>query len=147
MSKLIDQLLSLQADAHTLWIRFHNYHWNIKGFEFFAIHEYTEKAYDDIAKLFDDVAERAIQLGGRALVCSRALAEKSNIAKIQKDNFNAVDVLEGLKKDYEYLLAEFKKLDKLANEADDTTTSTLAQDYIAKYEKSIWMLNSSLNKA
>ncbi|TQR58177.1 Dps family protein [Campylobacter troglodytis] len=148
MSKLTDKLIQLQADTHKLWLRFHNYHWNVKGLQFFAIHSYTQTAYEDIAKLFDDLAERALQLKTKALVCHKDLIEAAKLPKLDgKDCFTAVEVLENLKKDYGYLLTEFKKLDDLATKDADTTTSALAQEQIAKLEKSLWMLDNALESS
>lgn len=138
------QLLQLQADAHSLWVKFHNYHWNVKGLQFFSIHEYTEKAYDEMAELFDDCAERVLQLKGKAIVDEETLTKTSKISKIAKDCFTATEVIELIKKDYEYLLSEFKKLDKESEKAGDTTTAAFAQENIAKYEKMLWMLESTL---
>ncbi|HEA6928403.1 TPA: DNA starvation/stationary phase protection protein [Campylobacter lari] len=138
------QLLQLQADAHSLWIKFHNYHWNVKGLQFFSIHEYTEKAYEEMAELFDDCAERALQLGEKAIVCSKTLLENAKVPKAQKDCFTPVEVLELIREDYKYLLAEFKKLNEEAEKASDTTTAAFAQENIAKYEKVLWMLNSTI---
>ncbi|MBT0741661.1 Dps family protein [Campylobacter lari] len=138
------QLLQLQADAHSLWIKFHNYHWNVKGLQFFSIHEYTEKAYEEMAELFDDCAERALQLGEKAIVCSNTLLENAKAPKIQKDCFTPVEVLELIREDYKYLLVEFKKLNEEAEKASDTTTAAFAQENIAKYEKALWMLNSTI---
>ncbi|ENQ6619537.1 DNA starvation/stationary phase protection protein [Campylobacter lari] len=138
------QLLQLQADAHSLWIKFHNYHWNVKGLQFFSIHEYTEKAYEEMAELFDDCAERALQLGEKAIVCSNTLLENAKAPKVQKDCFTPVEVLELIREDYKYLLAEFKKLNEEAEKASDTTTAAFAQENIAKYEKALWMLNSTI---
>ena len=148
MSKVTDKLVQLQADAHRLWIRFHNYHWNVKGLQFYAIHDYTEKAYEAMAKLFDDTAERALQLKAKALICSKALDENAKVPNLGgKDCFTASEVLECLKSDYSYLLGEFKKLDELASKDGDTTTSNLAQDKIAELEKSLWMLDNALQSA
>lgn len=141
------QLLQLQADAHHLWIKFHNYHWNVKGLQFFSIHEHTEKAYEEMAELFDDCAERVLQLGGKAIVCQKTLMENAKSPKVEKDCFTPIEVLECVKKDYEYLLKEFKKLNEAAEKANDTTTASFAQENIAKYEKSLWMLNSSLQNS
>ncbi|MFY4765429.1 DNA-binding ferritin-like protein [Campylobacter lari] len=138
------QLLQLQADAHSLWIKFHNYHWNVKGLQFFSIHEYTEKAYEEMAELFDDCAERALQLGEKAIVCSNTLLENAKAPKVQKDCFTPVEVLELIREDYKYLLGEFKKLNEEAEKASDTTTAAFAQENIAKYEKVLWMLNSTI---
>ncbi|STA73575.1 bacterioferritin [Campylobacter lari] len=138
------QLLQLQADAHSLWIKFHNYHWNVKGLQFFSIHEYTEKAYEEMAELFDDCAERALQLGEKAIVYSNTLLENAKAPKVQKDCFTPVEVLELIREDYKYLLVEFKKLNEEAEKASDTTTAAFAQENIAKYEKALWMLNSTI---
>lgn len=143
---VVKQLLQLQADAHSLWIKFHNYHWNVNGLQFFSIHEYTEKAYEELAELFDGCAERALQLGEKAIVCPKVLLENAKAPKAEKDHFNPSEVLELVKKDYEYLLSEFKKLNELAEKAGDTTTAAFAQENIAKYEKNIWMLEASLAK-
>ncbi len=147
MSKVTDKLLQIQADAHALWVRFHNYHWNVKGLQFFALHDYTEEAYEAMAKLFDDAAERALQLKAKALVCPKSIVEAAKLPKLDRDCFTAGDVLECLRVDYSYLLGEFKKLDELASKDGDTTTSNLAQDKIAELEKSLWMLDNALQNA
>lgn len=138
------QLLQLQADAHSLWIKFHNYHWNVKGLQFFSIHEYTEKAYEEMAELFDACAERVLQLKEKVVVCPKILLENAKAPKAEKDCFTPLEVLKLIKKDYEYLLNEFKKLNSEAEKASDTTTATFAQENIAKYEKALWMLSASL---
>lgn len=144
MSKVTEKLLQIQADAHSLWIRFHNYHWNVKGLQFAAIHAYTEEAYESMAKLFDDTAERVLQLKEKALICPKALLENAKTPKMQKDCFGTAEVLELMREDYKYLLSEFQKLDELASKAGDTTTSNLAQDKIAELEKALWILDNTL---
>ncbi len=142
------QLLQLQADAHSLWVKFHNYHWNVKGLQFFSIHEYTEKAYDDMGDLFDDCAERLLQLKAKAIVCAKDLIENAKAPKAEgKACFTSLEVIEFIKKDYEYLLGEFKKLNEEAEKAGDTTTAAFAQENIAKYEKSLWMLEATLTNS
>lgn len=138
------QLLQLQADAHSLWIKFHNYHWNVKGLQFFSIHEYTEKAYEEMAELFDVCAERILQLKEKAVICPKILLENAKAPRVEKDCFTPLEVLELVKKDYEYLLSEFKKLNTESEKANDITTAAFAQENIAKYEKALWMLSASL---
>ncbi|WP_170000884.1 DNA starvation/stationary phase protection protein [Campylobacter sp. RM16189] len=142
MSKVIQQLNQIQADAHALFIKFHDYHWNVKGIQFFSIHEYTEKAYNELAELFDEVAERAIQLGGKAITKPEELNKLSHIKPAGKDSYTPIEVLKGILAEYEHLLAELKKLAEVAE--DDSTTVAIAEDNIAKYEKAIWMLNATL---
>ncbi|CAD7289162.1 Dps family protein [Campylobacter suis] len=144
MSKVISQLNKIQADAHALYIKFHDLHWNVKGIQFFSIHEYTEKAYDEFHEIFDEVAERAIMLGGKAIVKADELAKTTCIKHEPKASYTPTEVLEIVLADYKHLLDEFKKLDEAAE--GDTTTQAYAQDQIAHYEKAIWMLNATLAK-
>ena len=137
------QLLQLQADAHALFLKFHNYHWNVKGLQFFSIHEHTQKAYEAMSEIFDDCAERLLQLGHKAIVCPKELMDLAKAPKTDKTCFQAVDVIVLITADYEYLLAEFKKLAKLANEANDSTTQAYAEEKVAFYEKELWMLKNT----
>lgn len=144
MEKVLKQL---QADAHFLYLKFHNYHWNVKGLQFYSIHEATEKAYEEMSELFDTAAERLLQLGYKAIICQGELKELSKAPKVSKDCFTPKEVMELMVADYEYLLGLFKELRKVANDKDDSTTIAIAEDNIAKYEKEIWMLKNALTCA
>ena len=144
MSKVVTQLNQIQADAHALFIKFHDYHWNVKGIQFFSVHEYTEKAYEDMAEIFDDTAERAIQLGGKAVTKPEELNKLAHPKIDNKGSYTPTEVLKGVLGEYEHLLGEFKKLEEVADKAKDSTTVAMAQDKIAKYEKAIWMLKATL---
>lgn len=145
MTNVVKQLNQIQADAHAFFIAFHDYHWNVKGLQFYAIHEYTEKAYEEMAELYDDTAERAIQIGGKAILKADELVKLGSKAPVlQKDSYTPTEVLEEIRKAYKYLVEEFKKLEEVAEKAGDTTTSNMAQDHYGDYEKKIWMINQTL---
>lgn len=144
MSKVIEKLNQIQADVWVLNVKFHNYHWNVKGSQFHAIHEATEAAYESLFEIFDEVAERAIQLGGKALVCPKVLLETAKAPKADKDSFTCQEVIELVRKDYEYLLGQFDELANLADDAGDRPTTAMCDEYIAKYEKELWMLGQTL---
>ncbi len=74
MSKIIEQLKQTQADAHALYVKMHNYHWNIKGMDFFPVHDHTEEIYNNMSVLYDDTAERVLQLGGKPYLTIKELA-------------------------------------------------------------------------
>lgn len=147
MSKVVKQLNKLQADAHALFIAFHDYHWNVKGLQFAQVHAYTEEAYDEMGELFDDMAERALIIGGKAVTKTKDLIELSKDAPVSvKDGYGVIEVLENVKRAYEYLVKEFKKLQEIAEAEGDDTTSNIAQDHYGEYEKRLWMLASMLSK-
>lgn len=142
MNKTISKLRTLQADSLVLFVKIHNYHWNIKWMNFFQIHQYTEKLYDEVNEIYDWLAERIIQKWDFPFVTIKQCLEN---AKVQEDNNTSIDekyVLENVIKELKYLLESFKELSEIADEEDDTTTEMYADDMVAKLEKKLWMLES-----
>lgn len=144
MKKLTKQLKVLQASSLVMFTKIHNYHWNIKGMQFFPIHEMTEKIYGEFSTIYDDCAERVLQLGEKPLILLSELEENSIIKEDKKTDFDAKYVLKNILSDFETLLKEFKKLSKLAEENGDNTTVAFADDNTAHLEKNIWMIKASL---
>ena len=142
--KTINKLKQIQADAMIMHIKLHNFHWNIKGLSFYHIHEMTQGMYGYMSVLFDDTAERVLQLGQKPLVTMAQAVEYGHIEETEKTDFEAKEVLETIKTDYIHFLYEFKELSNFASELNDTTTIAFADENIAKLEKDIWMLKASL---
>lgn len=145
MKKQIKQLKVLQASSLVMFTKLHNYHWNIKGMQFFPIHEMTEKMYEQFSTLYDDCAERVLQLGDKPYVLLGDLQKNSLIKEDKKTDFTAEYVLKNILADFETLLKEFKKLSKIADENDGTTTVAFADDNVAHLEKNIWMIKATLS--
>ncbi len=144
MQKVFSQLNQIQADAHAFYLAFHGYHWFVKGKDFAVLHAYTEEAYEEFGKLFDDTAERALILGGKAVTGAENLLKLAKAPVVTKESFSSCEVFGLVKTSYEYLLGEFKKLEEVAGEAGDSVTEAFAQDNIASLQKKLWMLNSTL---
>lgn len=144
MADTIKQLKTLQADALTLFVKMHNYHWNIKGMQFFPIHEMTERIYNGMAELYDDCAERVLQLGGKPYVTMEEIAKATRVKEESKTDFDAKTVLDQILAESEALLKAFRKLSEKAGEENDPATAAFADDKIASLEKDIWMLKASL---
>ena len=137
MSKIIEQLKQIQADSHALYVKMHNYHWNIKGMDFFPVHDHTEVIYNNMSAIYDDTAERVLQLGGKPYLTMKELI---NATKVEDEEKEVKDILE--EKD---VLKEFKNLSNLASQADDKTTEAFADDHVAKLEKDLWMMTNMIS--
>lgn len=142
MSKTIKQLKQLQSDAHALYIKLHNYHWNIEGMDFFPVHNQTEEIYTSMSTLYDDAAERVLQLGEKPYLTMGELAKATKIKEEKKDSFRSKEVVKSIICDYEYLLKLFSDISKTAGDAGDKTTEAFADDNVAKLEKDLWMLGN-----
>lgn len=140
--KTIALLKQLQADSIVFFMKVHNYHWNVKGVNFPQIHSATEAIYEEFATLFDDLAERIIQLGGTPYVTLADALKDAQIKEENKASFSANEVLDGVLKDYEYFEKSFKDLSKIASEEDDSVTVGFADEKTGALQKSIWMIKA-----
>ena len=144
MAKVIKQLKTLQADALALFVKVHNYHWNIKGLQFSPIHNMTEGIYESMAGLYDDCAERVLQLGEKPHITFKDITGATRIKEETKSDFDAKYVLKNILSDYEELLKAFSELSDAADKEGDKATIGFADEKIAGLEKDIWMLKATL---
>src|ERR1041384_7497999 len=79
--KVIELLNARLADAIDLQTQTKQAHWNVKGPNFIALHELFDKVAEDVEDYVDEIAERAVQLGGVAEGTARVVAKKSSLAE------------------------------------------------------------------
>lgn len=144
MSISIAKLQQLQADAIVMFSKLHNYHWNVKGSNFFALHAKTQSSYEMFAEMYDDLAERILQLGQKPVLTLKDALLKTQIKEESADRFTGEAVLQALLTDYQYFLVQFRELCHMQD--GDMTTQAYAQEKVAYFEKEIWMLEASLGR-
>ena len=145
MSKVIEQLKQIQADAQVFYVKVHNFHWNVRGMDFHPTHKATEEIYEEFADVFDDVAERILQLGGVPYV---TLADMIKVAKIKEESatsFDSKTIAKAILSDYEYFLKAFLQLSSDADAQGDKVSAAYADDKVAHLQKAIWMLKAQLS--
>lgn len=141
--KVVELLNSLLANYQIYYQNLRGLHWNIKGAQFFALHEKYESYYNEAAEVVDEVAERILMLGGQPLhtfgdyVKNATLREVSNVSGGQE---GVKAVLENSR----VLLGQFREILALASENGDEATLALMSELIGTTEKRIWMLESFL---
>lgn len=143
--KVVENLRKLQADSIVLYMKVHNFHWNVRGSDFPQAHKALEEIYEKFADMFDDLAERIIQLDGTPVV---TLAEAVKISKVKeetKTTFTSKEILKEVLKIYNNLHEDFESLAKLADKDDDRVTASYCDDKLAELEKAIWMVNAQLS--
>jgi starvation-inducible DNA-binding protein len=143
-NNLIETLNKNLSNLQVLYVKLHNYHWNVKGMNFKSIHEMTEAFYDYFTEQYDEVAERIIQLGGKPFATLQDYLKNAVIKEEVKNEFDAKYIFNSILSDFELLNKEFVKISKLAGEAEDTTTATIADENVKWLEKQIWMIKASL---
>ena len=144
-NKIIDTLNGLLADTHILNVKLHNYHWNIQGPQFFPIHEMTEKYYDYFFGVYDDVAERILQIGGKPLASAKAYIEASKLSEEEGSAFTPEQVLKAVLADFETVHATVVEILGLCDEANDISTGNMLGAVLDWLEKSMWMIRQTLS--
>lgn len=143
-NKLIELLNQNLANLQILYVKLHNYHWNVKGMNFKPVHEMTEAYYDHFAEQYDEVAERIVQLGGKPLSSLGEYLKSATLKEEIKKGFDVKYVLSSLLTDFEQLNKDFKEISKSAIENADVPTENIADDNVVWLEKQIWMVSASI---
>lgn len=144
MSKTVEKLNLYLANLNVLYRKVQNYHWNIVGTGFFAVHEKLEEYYDAINEQIDDVAERILSIGGRPLGTLKDYLEVTTIKEAENKEISILEAVADVKKEFEAMLKLVKEVKEAADEENDYGTSALVDEYISTYEKNLWMLNAYL---
>lgn len=131
------------ADSYAVYLKTHGYHWNVRGPEFFALHNLLEQQYRDIWAALDDIAERIRALGEFAPQGYAAFANLTSI-KDGDPTKEAAEMLRELMRDHETLIATSRAGVEAAEAAGDVASADLLTQRLTAHEKFAWMLRSTL---
>jgi starvation-inducible DNA-binding protein len=131
------------ADTYTLYLKTHNFHWNVEGPMFNTLHLMFEAQYTELALAVDLIAERIRALGFPAPGSYREFAELSSIEDAA-GRPSAMEMIAQLAKDQETVVRTARQVFALAAEAHDEPTADLLTQRMQVHEKTAWMLRAML---
>lgn len=131
------------ADSYTLYLKTHNFHWNVVGPMFQALHLLFETQYTELADAVDTIAERIRALGYYAPGSYKQFAELTTI-KEETGHPTAKEMIEQLIEGQEIIIRTCRELFPKAADAGDESTADLLTQRMEVHEKSAWMLRSLL---
>ena len=136
-------LEALLADSYTLYLKTHNYHWNVTGPMFTTLHTLFETQYTELALAVDEIAERIRALGAPA---PGSYSQFIELATVKEDTTvpNATDMIRNLVSDLETVTATARKVVRAAESEQDDASVDLGVRRIDVHEKTAWMLRSHL---
>jgi len=132
------------ADTFDLYSQTKQAHWNVKGAQFFQLHELFDKLATDLLDHVDTIAERSTTLGGTALGTARMAAAKSRLPEYSADIFGGRESVEALVGRYAELAATTRAAIDRADELRDVDTSDLFTGVSRGLDKSLWFLEAHL---
>jgi starvation-inducible DNA-binding protein len=136
-------LSRLLADTYTLYLKTHNFHWNVTGPMFQTLHLMFEAQYTELAMAVDTVAERIRALGFPAPGSYSQFADLSSIAEATGVP-SAEEMIRSLVEGQEAVVRTARSILPVANQADDQPTLDLLTQRMQVHEKTAWMLRSLL---
>jgi starvation-inducible DNA-binding protein len=139
-------LAKLLADSYTLYLKTHNYHWNVTGPMFNTLHLMFEQQYTELATAVDLIAERIRALGHVAPGSYRAYARLTGIA--EDDEVPAAsEMIRRLVAGQEAVVRTARAAFAAVEAAHDEPTADLLTQRMQVHEKNAWMLRSMLEGA
>lgn len=141
--KIVDGLSRLLADTYTLYLKTHNFHWNVTGPMFNTLHQMFEVHYNELALAVDLIAERIRALGAKAPGSYKDFAALSTVPEAQ-GNESADEMVRLLVLDHETVVRTARQVFPAADEAHDEATADLLTQRLQLHEKTAWMLRSLL---
>jgi len=136
-------LSKLLADTYTLYLKTHNYHWNVTGPMFNTLHLMFEQQYTELATAVDLIAERIRALGHPAPGSYRAYSKLTSI-KEEEGVPDANEMIRQLVLGQETVVRTARELFPTVEKAADEPTADLLTQRMQVHEKNAWMLRSLL---
>jgi starvation-inducible DNA-binding protein len=136
-------LSKLLADSYTLYLKTHNYHWNVTGPQFNTLHTMFEAQYTELAAAVDEIAERIRALGIRAPGSYKAFADLTSIDEAIGEE-SAEEMIRQLVMGQESVVRTARAAFPAADNANDEPSADLLTQRMQIHEKNAWMLRSML---
>jgi starvation-inducible DNA-binding protein len=131
------------ADTFDLYSQTKQAHWNVKGAQFFQLHELFDKLATEVLDYVDTIAERATTLGGTALGTARMSAAASRLPEYP-EVVGSLESLQALVDRYAALAASSRAAIDTASEFGDADTADLFTEVSRGLDKSLWFLEAHL---
>ena len=143
-AKLVALLNARLADCTDLQTQTKQAHWNVKGPNFIALHELFDKINEKVEDYVDDIAERAVQLGGVAEGTARTVAKQSSLSEYPVNTVDGRSHLEALSSALAAFGTAARKGIDQANELGDLDTADLFTEVSRGTDKWLWFVEAHL---
>ncbi|MEP3390716.1 MAG: DNA starvation/stationary phase protection protein [Reichenbachiella sp.] len=140
-AELVDVMNKLLANYAVHYQKLRNFHWNVRGGDFFDIHEKFEVQYKTASVIIDEIAERIRIFGQMPLSTLREFLDTSEIKESGTD-LTVLEMVREIIKDYHILLEHLFATIEVAIENGDSGTEEMMKGYVKQVEKDHWMLTA-----
>lgn len=146
VAELVDALNQILANYSVHYQKLRNFHWNVRGGDFFDIHEKFEDQYNVAKVAIDDIAERIRVFGQTPLSTMRDYLENSDIKESGTD-LTSLEMVKEIVKDYEYLIKSMFRAIEISIENGDSGTEDMIKGMVKRTEKYHWMMTAFIHQS
>ena len=141
--QIAEGLARLLADSYTLYLKTHNFHWNVTGPMFSTLHTLFEQHYTELATAVDEIAERIRALG---VAAPGSYEQFSRLSSIREETGvpGAAEMIRQLVQGQEAVVKTARSIFPVVESAHDEPSADLLTQRMQIHEKNAWMLRSLL---
>ncbi len=132
------------ANLQVMYIKVHNYHWNVVGCNFLDFHEELQEIYEFIAEEIDRVAERIKALGYMPVGNLENALRLATVKGAASMNYSAPMIARSMICDFSVVANQIRALASTAGENNDECTIAILSEGLCFYEKYMWFFRAYL---
>ena len=142
MEQLIQQLKVILGTNFALYLKSHNYHWNIEGPNFPQYHDFLNTFYTEVFAQIDPIAEHIRYLDSYAPGSMERFLELADIEEAVDIIPSSMDMMTQLKSDNDRFIVHLRAGIAAAEQANEPAVGNFLQDLLGAHQKKAWMLRS-----
>ena len=142
MEQLIEQLKVILGTNFALYLKSHNYHWNIEGPNFPQYHDFLNTFYTEVFAQIDPIAEHIRYLDSYAPGSMERFLELADIEEAVDVIPTAMEMMTQLKSDNDRYIIHLRAGVAAAEQANEPAVGNFLQDLLGAHQKKAWMLRS-----
>ena len=140
--KMIELLNQQLADVLDLGLQAKQAHWSVKGPHFIGLHELFDKVAEELEEFTDEIAERAVELGGVALGTIQVVSKRSRLAAYPLDIYSGKEHVGALSSALAKCGASVRAAIDAASQAGDADTADLFTEVSRGVDKLLWFVEA-----
>lgn len=142
MEQLIQQLKVILGTNFALYLKSHNYHWNIEGPNFPQYHDFLNTFYTQVFAQIDPIAEHIRYLDSYAPGSMERFLELADIEEAVDIIPSSMDMMTQLKSDNDRFIVHLRAGVAAAEQANEPAVGNFLQELLGAHQKKAWMLRS-----
>ena len=142
MEQLIQQLKVILGTNFALYLKAHNYHWNIEGPNFPQYHDFLNGFYNEVFAQTDLIAEHVRYLDSYVPGSMERFLELADIEEAVDNIPSALSMMTQLKSDNDRYIIHLRAGVAAAEQANEPAVGNFLQDLLGAHQKKAWMLRS-----